>query len=315
METGYKMVRTDVLRQLRLTSNTFTFEPELTSRLAQWGHRSRSADQLFRPHYQEGKRSGLAMGSRPSGNCCARISGTRSSPRTSAFTSSVRCPRPRASTAGCWTRYGRSLATGCSKPEPASATLADCCSTAGGWCCWSANRSISPGLRGGSKGACNVRVVEADLADASSYAGSGGRRTRHHLVLDVLEHIEPDEEVLASFARLIVERGHCIIVVPAGRRLFNALDTALEHVRRYEADELRCNLENAGFEVVLLKRFNRMGALGWLVSGGWAGSNSARAQMIWFDRLLPLARICERILPIAGLSLIAVRVKASAVCS
>jgi hypothetical protein len=28
--------------------------------------------------------------------------------------------------------------------------------------------------------------------------------------------------------------------------------------------------------------------------------------MIWFDRLLPLARICERILPIAGLSLIAV---------
>ncbi|HKD37037.1 MAG TPA: glycosyltransferase family 2 protein [Pirellulales bacterium] len=35
METGAKMVRTDVLRRLDLRSNTFTIEPELTCRLAQ----------------------------------------------------------------------------------------------------------------------------------------------------------------------------------------------------------------------------------------------------------------------------------------
>ena len=39
METCYKMVRADVLRQLRLRSNTFTLEPEITCRLAQWGAR------------------------------------------------------------------------------------------------------------------------------------------------------------------------------------------------------------------------------------------------------------------------------------
>ena len=39
METCYKMVRTDVLRQIRLQSNTFTLEPEITCRLAQWGAR------------------------------------------------------------------------------------------------------------------------------------------------------------------------------------------------------------------------------------------------------------------------------------
>ncbi len=39
METCYKMVRADILRQLRLRSNSFTFEPELTCRLAQWGAR------------------------------------------------------------------------------------------------------------------------------------------------------------------------------------------------------------------------------------------------------------------------------------
>jgi hypothetical protein len=39
METCYKMVRADVLRSLRLSSQTFTLEPEITSRLAQWGAR------------------------------------------------------------------------------------------------------------------------------------------------------------------------------------------------------------------------------------------------------------------------------------
>ena len=39
METGAKMVRADFLRQLKLRSNTFTIEPELTCRLAQIGAR------------------------------------------------------------------------------------------------------------------------------------------------------------------------------------------------------------------------------------------------------------------------------------
>ena len=39
METCYKMVRADVLKDLCLKSNTFTIEPELTCRLAQWGAR------------------------------------------------------------------------------------------------------------------------------------------------------------------------------------------------------------------------------------------------------------------------------------
>jgi len=37
METGYKMIRLDILKALRLKGRTFTFEPEVTCRLAQWG--------------------------------------------------------------------------------------------------------------------------------------------------------------------------------------------------------------------------------------------------------------------------------------
>jgi glycosyltransferase involved in cell wall biosynthesis len=41
METGCKMIRTDTLRRLTLTSDTFTIEPELTVRLAKAGARIR----------------------------------------------------------------------------------------------------------------------------------------------------------------------------------------------------------------------------------------------------------------------------------
>src|SRR5271157_438228 len=39
METCYKMIRADILQRLRLRSCSFTFEPEVTCRLAQWGAR------------------------------------------------------------------------------------------------------------------------------------------------------------------------------------------------------------------------------------------------------------------------------------
>jgi glycosyltransferase involved in cell wall biosynthesis len=39
METGYKIVRADLMKRLRLTSNRFGFEVELTARLARSGAR------------------------------------------------------------------------------------------------------------------------------------------------------------------------------------------------------------------------------------------------------------------------------------
>ena len=59
METCYKMVRADVLKQLRLSGNTFTIEPELTCRLAQWGARIYEVPiSYFGRAYAEGKKTG-----------------------------------------------------------------------------------------------------------------------------------------------------------------------------------------------------------------------------------------------------------------
>lgn len=57
METCYKMVRADVLRSLRLRSDTFAIEPELTCRLAQWGAEIYEVPIRYRARsYAEGKK-------------------------------------------------------------------------------------------------------------------------------------------------------------------------------------------------------------------------------------------------------------------
>lgn len=57
METCYKMVRADILRRIRLKSNSFTIEPELTCRLARCGARIYEVPVSYsRRGFREGKK-------------------------------------------------------------------------------------------------------------------------------------------------------------------------------------------------------------------------------------------------------------------
>lgn len=64
---------------------------------------------------------------------------------------------------------------------------------------------------------------------------------------EVLEHIEPDREVLASWARLVRPGGRLLVSVPAHMSAFGRSDELVGHVRRYEKAELRDLIESAGF--------------------------------------------------------------------
>jgi hypothetical protein len=78
-------------------------------------------------------------------------------------------------------------------------------------------------------------------------------------------------------------------------------------VRRYTEDELREKLTRAGFEVVHQQGFNRLGTLGWYVSGTLLGKEHLSVgQMRTFNRILPLARLIERLPGWPALSTIAV---------
>jgi hypothetical protein len=63
METCYKAVRADVLKKLRLTSERFGIEPEITARLAQWGARIYEVPISYHGRtYAEGKNIGWKDG-------------------------------------------------------------------------------------------------------------------------------------------------------------------------------------------------------------------------------------------------------------
>jgi SAM-dependent methyltransferase len=67
------------------------------------------------------------------------------------------------------------------------------------------------------------------------------------LAFEVLEHIENDVEVLASWARKLRPGGRLLVSVPAHQRKFGASDAMVGHVRRYERSNLRNVLTAAGF--------------------------------------------------------------------
>jgi SAM-dependent methyltransferase len=54
------------------------------------------------------------------------------------------------------------------------------------------------------------------------------------IMMDVLEHIENDDEFLKAVLKLLKKRGTLIITVPAYQSLFSSHDVFLNHFRRYK---------------------------------------------------------------------------------
>jgi SAM-dependent methyltransferase len=125
--------------------------------------------------------------------------------------------------------------------------------------------------------------------------------------LNVLEHIEDDRASLRAMRSLLQPGGRLVLLVPALRALYGALDERLGHFRRYAPRELSGKLEEAGFRMRRLEYFNLAGVPGW-----WFTGRVLRRRLIpsgalrWYDALVPLFRL-ERLLPWRiGQSLIAI---------
>ena len=308
METCYKMVRADVLKQLRLRSDTFTLEPELTCRLAQWGARIYEVPvSYFGRTYQEGKKIRAVDGLKAIWAMFHRKFFDPQFTNHSGYyiLSSVARARNynrwivrqvadylgrRVMEAGCGIGSLSSMLLDRQRlvlvdNEPMYAAAL--------------NRKF------GDRG--NVRVDRADLADPTVYDRWKDERLDTIFCSNVIEHIESDCRVLDSFRRTLIRGGHCVIVVPAGRWLYTGMDRELGHHRRYTQRQLRQKMTAAGFDVVYAKQFCRIGSIGWTVAGRLLGGRHlGPRQMIWFDRLWPATRLLDRILPVPGMSLIMV---------
>jgi SAM-dependent methyltransferase len=137
------------------------------------------------------------------------------------------------------------------------------------------------------------------------------RRFDTVLCLNVLEHIERDDDALATFAALLPPDGRLVIQVPAMHALYGDIDRAIGHYRRYEREELVAKLERHGFVIDECRYFNLPGVLGWYLNSRLLRRRTlpgmqARAA----SALVPLLQLEQRRPPKRGMCLLAVARKA-----
>jgi glycosyltransferase involved in cell wall biosynthesis len=278
METCYKVVRADILRELRLSRNSFTIEPELTCRLAQWGARIFEAPISYTGRsFEEGKKirpvdgiKALAtlVNARFLDNQFSRI------PEDSMQRSLRRARR--------YNRYlidmvqpflgDRVLDAGAGIGTLSSMLLRRSRIVMAEY---DAHRADKLRQRFGARS--NVRVCESDLVEREFVQEMQEEKLDTVFCANALQQIGPDFLVLRNFFKMLSSGGTCVIVVPNDLRLLSAIDTSLGHQRRYEPSNLRNLMERVGFEVVEQRTFNKLGAWGWRLLGLGTGT-----QAFWF---------------------------------
>jgi glycosyltransferase involved in cell wall biosynthesis len=308
METCYKMVRCDVLRGLRLQSDTFTLEPELTCRLAQWGARIYEVPISYSGRtYLEGKKVKAVDGFKVFWElfrCRCLDPRFTDHPEFCVLKSVAHAPRYNR-----WLlqQYRQFLGPRVLEAGAGIGNLGFLLLNSEHLLLVDNDPTFVARLRDqfGQRG--NTRVIQADLTKPDDFALWKDQRIDTVLCSNVLEHVEPDEQVLRSFYETLVPGGHCIVMVPAGMWLYTGVDRALGHHRRYGREELRGKMERAGFTVVYSRRISRFAALAWWISGRiFRRRYLSPRQMLWFDRLFPIIRLVDGCLPLPGMSLIMV---------
>jgi glycosyltransferase involved in cell wall biosynthesis len=164
-------------------------------------------------------------------------------------------------------------------------------------------------LRSYAMGKPYLHVMELDPAKPEGFNGLEGQFDTV-IALNVLEGLEnPGATLRAAYATLGAG-GRVILQLPQGKKRFGTLDQERGRRTRFEADEVRKMIEEAGFRVEHLADFNRMSVPGWLLNGKLLGRKRfSRLQLKVLDTTLPLMRKIEGLWPWKGLSLIAVGVK------
>ena len=138
------------------------------------------------------------------------------------------------------------------------------------------------------------------------------RSAVHAIVsVNVLEHIEEDDDELRRYHRLLAPRNGCLcLFVPARQEIYAPLDADFGHFRRYSKPTLATQLEAAGYIIEELHYFNFTGYFAWWLNFRVLGSRRFNpAAVRFYDRVIfPVVHALESRLcrPPIGQSLIAV---------
>ena len=306
METCYKAVRADILKSLRLTSERFGIEPEITARLAQWGARIYEVPISYHGRtYAEGKNIGWKDGVQAVWLIFKfRFLDTRATDEASVEIrqSLGKAPRFRRWLLSEFGPYlGQRVLEVDAGPGHLTTFLLD------------RERVVSIEREPVHAGTLNRRfghlenldVRELDLHSQQLPADLSGAFDTA-VLFDVLQRAVEPKEVLSRAAEAVASGGFILVHVPADQGLFGPTDRAAGHLRRFDETELVDLIRAAGLELVSCRPFNRLGRMAWRFHHGTGGGRITAVQARTFDLIAPLAQRADSILVGDGLSLVAV---------
>ena len=152
----------------------------------------------------------------------------------------------------------------------------------------------------------NVDVIELNIESAEE-ARALDRHYNTILCLNMLEHLNNDCQTIKNMYELLIEGGRLILVVPNCPKLYNSLDRALGHIKRYKVKDIENLLISSGYKIKHLKTFNKVSILGWFINGSLLKRRHfSKIQLKIYDSLVWFWKLIDPILPWPGQSIIAV---------
>jgi glycosyltransferase involved in cell wall biosynthesis len=313
METGYKAVRTDILRRIPLKADRFGIEPELVTRLGQWNIRIYEVPISYHGRtFAEGKKIGLKDAFKAFGTLlnCNFIDKRFTSDDEYYLLQILR--RSRRINRWMFRHFSRFIGSRVLETDCGIGNFTEMLLDCPRLICVDANEFFVEMTQRRFGYMENIRVFQAGLDDQGVYEKLHGENIDTIICLNVLEHLADDRTVLARFFDLIKPGGNLIVLVPAHPSLFSPMDKKIGHLRRYTATAIKSMVEEAGFRIEVLQEFNRLGAWGWRWNHLLGRTDIKVGQIRMFNRLVPLARLFDALHLGPGLSFLVVGCKPAA---
>jgi len=309
METGYKVFKKEVLEHLHLRSNRFGFEPEVTAKIAKMNYRIYEVPISYSGRdYWEGKKINWMDGLKAVFSIL-RYHFFDAETEDNVYQTLQKMKKLH--------RYNRWIF---SKFQPfLGRRVLEIGSGTGNITKFLLNQDlilatdVEPKyltfLRNTFEKYKKFRIEHLDISRAETE-----RYRSFHIdsviCFNVLEHVEQDETALSKIFSLLEPGGRLLLLAPYHPWLYGSIDKHLGHHRRYSKRELENKLEAAGFKVVLMKYFNRIGTLGWFLNSKVLRRKRLPSfQMRIYNLLVPMLKL-EKFFPLPlGTSLLAVAEK------
>jgi 2-polyprenyl-3-methyl-5-hydroxy-6-metoxy-1,4-benzoquinol methylase len=135
----------------------------------------------------------------------------------------------------------------------------------------------------------NTRVIQGTLTDVEEKFDT-------IIYIDVLEHIEHDQQELERSAMLLNEGGILLVLSPAFPSLFNPFDKAIGHYRRYTKKQLK-KITPADLKLVKTAYYDSAGYFAAMANKIFLRKKypTQKEVLLWDRWLVPVSRLTDKL--------------------